>query len=152
MVIGGRGVYVLLFSLPTSRAVSIGRLGHYDFPAGSYLYVGSAQGPGGLAARLARHARLEKKQHWHIDYLRPVAKLEQVWALVTDERAECRWSTAAQALPSVTIPAPHFGASDCRCRTHLFHYPTRPTVSSFAIAAGTPLSQIRVVEYDGHSA
>ncbi len=152
MIIGGRGVYALLFSLPTSRAVSIGRLGHYYFPAGSYLYVGSAQGPGGLAARLARHVRLEKKQHWHIDYLRPAAKLEQVWALVTDERAECRWATAAQALPGAAIPAPHFGASDCHCRTHLFHYPTRPPVSSFAIAAGAPLSQIRVLEYDEHSA
>ena len=144
-----RGVYALLLALASSQTITVGRLGGFHFPAGYYLYLGSAQGPGGLAARLALHCRREKKLHWHIDYLRPAARLEQIWVLVTDERVECQWAAAAQALPGVSLPASRFGASDCRCPAHLFHYPARPESSVFANAAGIPVSRLKVFGCDG---
>jgi len=142
----GRGVYALLLALPAAQQLAIGRLGAFCFPAGYYLYVGSALGPGGLASRLARHGRKEKKLHWHVDYLRATARLEQIWALETGEPLECRWAAAAGALPGAAIPVPRFGASDCRCPAHLFHYPSRPEASAFAAAAGIFPSQLEMLD------
>jgi Uri superfamily endonuclease len=108
------------------QTVVVGALGALAFPAGWYLYLGSAHGPGGLAARLARHRRRgDKRFHWHIDYLRAVTVLVQVWS---DDGAsqECRWAAAAAALPGANIVAPRFGASDCRCPAHLYHYARQP--------------------------
>jgi len=51
------GTYALLLKLDKQERITVGRLGTFDFPAGYYLYVGSALGPGGLQARLARHRR-----------------------------------------------------------------------------------------------
>lgn len=124
-----RGTYALLLRLDAPETVIVGALGALTFPAGWYLYLGSAQGPGGLAARLARHRRRGNKRfHWHIDYLRAVAALVEVWTSV-GERQECDWATAAAALPGAHVVAPRFGASDCRCPTHLLHYVRRPEAS-----------------------
>jgi Uri superfamily endonuclease len=51
------GTYALLLKLDKQERITVGRLGTFGFPAGYYLYVGSALGPGGLRARLARHRR-----------------------------------------------------------------------------------------------
>ena len=40
--------------------VPIGKLGVLHLLPGIYVYVGSAFGPGGIAARVGRHARCEK--------------------------------------------------------------------------------------------
>jgi Uri superfamily endonuclease len=45
----------------------VGALGEFDFPAGQYLYTGSARR--NLEARIARHLRRDKPLRWHIDYL-----------------------------------------------------------------------------------
>ncbi|HSF57479.1 MAG TPA: DUF123 domain-containing protein [Candidatus Binatia bacterium] len=45
----------------------MGKLGDAVFPAGTYVYTGSAMK--GLAARVKRHCSRKKKIHWHIDYL-----------------------------------------------------------------------------------
>jgi Uri superfamily endonuclease len=66
----GKGVYVLILYLPYRRTIQIGRLGKFNFSDGYYAYVGSAFGPGGLAARLSHHLRRSHKPRWHIDYLR----------------------------------------------------------------------------------
>ena len=134
--------------LPVTKVVSVGRLGTHHFPAGHYLYAGSALGPGGLAARLGRHTRQEKKKHWHIDYLRPFAQIEGVWLQVTGEQAECQWATAARRMPDAHVLVPRFGASDCRCPAHLTYHPVRPQLGDFAAAAEMPLSQIQVLEHD----
>jgi len=60
---------VLILRLPCPATVNVGRLGRVRFPAGWYAYVGSAYGPGGLAARISRHLRPSKPSHWHLDYL-----------------------------------------------------------------------------------
>ncbi|HEX9029228.1 MAG TPA: DUF123 domain-containing protein, partial [Anaerolineales bacterium] len=49
------GSYVLYLRLSQRLELGVGRLGRLSFPAGEYLYLGSAGGPGGLRARLGRH-------------------------------------------------------------------------------------------------
>lgn len=127
----GPGTYLLLLWLEEDREIIIGRLGTLLFPRGYYLYVGSAGGPGGLRARLARHCRRAKHPRWHIDYLRCHANLVEIWAVESDERLECLWAQQlAQLSPVRSIP--HFGSSDCRCPSHLFHFREKPSHHLFA--------------------
>lgn len=67
-----KGVYVLWLYLPQTSRITIGKLGDFSFDPGVYAYVGSAQR--NLEQRVARHSRLEKKLHWHIDYFRAKAE------------------------------------------------------------------------------
>jgi Uri superfamily endonuclease len=128
-----RGTYALVLYLDGPQTVLVGALGKLTFPPGWYLYLGSARGPGGLAARLARHRRrTDKRYHWHIDYLRAVTKLMEVWTSTSEAQQECDWANAAAALPDARIITPRFGSSDCRCPSHLFHYAQRPGPSEFA--------------------
>jgi Uri superfamily endonuclease len=117
----GRGTYILVLRLTKEEKIAVGRLGSFLFPAGFYLYAGSALGPGGLAARLARHRRLDKRKCWHIDYLRACADWVGAYYSVGQERRECSWARALGSLPGASLPAPRFGASDCRCPAHLVH-------------------------------
>jgi Uri superfamily endonuclease len=141
-----KGVYVLLLGLSAEMTTKVGRLGVIRFPAGTYLYIGSAMGPGGLEARLARHCQKQKKRHWHIDYLRESATVEAVWWHATDERLECRWAGAGLSLPGASVPAPRFGASDCTCPAHLVHLPS-PDPVAFARLAGIPESELEIAQY-----
>ena len=133
------GTYALWMATPEPLELVIGRLGRRRFPAGHYLYLGSARGPGGLAARLGRHRRLEKRQHWHIDYLRSAMEVQGVWALASDEALECRWAQAAAILPGAAIPVGRFGASDCRCPAHLVHLQDPSPLERFAALVGATL-------------
>lgn len=137
-----QGTYALVLRLKTPREISVGKFGSFQFPSGWYLYLGSALGPGGLRARLARHKRrTDKRYHWHIDYLRAVTGLVEVWIGVGQVRQECGWATAAAALPDAAIIAPRFGASDCRCPSHLFHYSQRPQLGAFEASLQAGLDQ-----------
>ena len=118
------GVYVLHLELPQPLHLRVGRLGEYYFQKGIYLYIGSALGPGGLRARISRHLDRDKSLHWHIDWLRHVAKVRGVFYTVTNDRLECSWSQALIKLPAACVTAPGFGSSDCRrkpvpCESHL---------------------------------
>ena len=110
-----KGSYVLLISLAEDSVVTVGSLGPMPFHRAHYAYVGSALG--GLKQRLGRHLRAEKKLHWHIDYLLEKARIEEAITCETEERMEC---TIARALGERFESVPGFGASDCRCRSHLF--------------------------------
>jgi Uri superfamily endonuclease len=126
------GSYVLIMRLPQRTALDIGRLGRFDFAPGWYAYAGSACGPGGLAARVSRHCRASKTVHWHVDHLRARAELTVVWYSVGNQKRECHWARVLSKLPDACVVAPGFGASDCRCGTHLLHFPTPPDRSAFA--------------------
>lgn len=135
------GTYVLALWLETQQRIVVGRLGEIEFPSGWYLYVGSAMGPGGLQARLARHREhigRAKRAHWHVDHLRERAAWGGAWALASHQRLECDWAAQLQRLPGAEIVAPGFGASDCRCSTHLVHVHALPGDEWFgrALAAG----------------
>jgi Uri superfamily endonuclease len=110
---------MLFLELSQTADLTIGRLGSFRFPAGHYVYIGSALGSGGLRARVARHHRQEKRLHWHIDYLLTRARIVSVLTDVSGERLECVWVRQWLDKPEAQVVAPGFGASDCRCPTHL---------------------------------
>lgn len=119
------GTYLVGLELATAREVVVGSLGLVVFHPGLYLYVGSARGPGGLAARLRRHLHGGERKHWHLDYLRTIAEPMLAWTVREESRLECRWAETLSSMRGVSPGPGGFGASDCRCRTHLF----RATIS-----------------------
>jgi Uri superfamily endonuclease len=146
------GVYALQLSIDESLSLHVGRLRSAYFPAGEYVYLGSACGPGGLQARLGRHlSRKFTRPHWHIDYLRPVTTLRAYCYLETEPSTvspkplECLWSQALLKLPDASAPVRGFGSSDCRsgCRAHLVvlgegttYFGTKNILEALAMAAG----------------
>lgn len=132
---------MLILRLQRPATATVGRLGRFRFPAGWYAYVGSARGPGGLAARITRHLREPKPRRWHVDYLRAYARPVEIWYAVGTRKRECAWTKALSGLPGASIPVPRFGASDCRCPAHLIHFASRPPFDGFARAVGEPVSQ-----------
>jgi Uri superfamily endonuclease len=126
------GSYVLIMRLEKPTKITIGRLGTFEFEAGYYAYAGSALGPGGLAARLSYHNQREKTMQWHIDYLLNRAQMVEIWWAVDRKRKECIWASALRSVPGARVLVPSFGASDCRCLTHLFHFDQAPAFASFA--------------------
>lgn len=123
-----KGSYVLVLNLAEEQLVAVGKLGTFRFPAGHYLYFGSALN--GLEGRLRRHLRSEKKLHWHIDYLAAVSRVVDVWWIADEARRECEWAACATGVAGVSIPAPKFGSSDCRCTSHLMYGNSIATVES----------------------
>jgi Uri superfamily endonuclease len=122
-----KGTYLLVLHLPTARTLQVGRLGCYDLAAGFYLYVGSAFGAGGLAARLAYHMqRIKQRPHWHIDYLRAVATIHEVWTAAGADRLEDAWCRALLDTPGFQVPIRGFGASDTRAPAHLLYARAEP--------------------------
>jgi Uri superfamily endonuclease len=112
------GAYVLALRLDAPLPVRVGKTSA-SLPAGDYLYCGSARGPGGLRARLARHMRPQKRAHWHIDQLTSAARI--LGAFINEAGDECALSAALDRLPA---PVAGFGSSDCRrCAAHLRFWP-----------------------------
>jgi Uri superfamily endonuclease len=118
---GTPGTYVLILHVPRSTNVRVGKLGVVTFRRGYYAYVGSAFGPGGLAARVERHVRTGVGTHWHIDYLRKIAQPVGVWLSAKGVRREHEWAKALQRAPWASNAVPRFGASDCKCASHLLY-------------------------------
>ena len=113
-----RGTYILALRVTTQRELEVGKLGTISFEPGVYLYVGSALGPGGLAARLGRHMARTVKRYWHIDYLLDAADLLGALGRGDGRRRECEW--AAWLFERGTSCIQSFGCSDCPCSSHLF--------------------------------
>ena len=120
--------YALVLKSSSYRWIEIGKLGKFLTQPGYYVYAGSALGPGGLKARIAHHARISQRPHWHIDYLRLVLSLDEVWYSYDSEHHEHQWADAFRRLKGATLPISGFGASDCRCRSHLLLFSTKPSV------------------------
>ncbi len=111
-------------AFPRGRRIACGGLGRLSLRSGYYVYAGSAMG--GLAARLARHRRSEKRLRWHIDYLLhdPGARLLASLPFPGRRRLECALARQVAVLAEEEIP--RFGSSDCRCRSHLFYFTGDP--------------------------
>ena len=114
------GSYIIILYLPQSKKIVVGKLGIVKFLPGFYLYVGSARGPGGLRARLNRHLSSQSKKFWHIDYLKTYCKLYTVIHQTGRESWECKWSNFFAEQDKFSVPCLGFGASDCKCSSHLF--------------------------------
>lgn len=115
-----KGTYILILRVSRSSEIQVGKLGRFKFRDGTYAYVGSAFGPGGLAARIKHHLNLSRSPHWHIDYLRKEAVPVQIWGSAYPLKFEHRWAAVLAQSRQTTAPVPGFGSSDCRCHTHLF--------------------------------
>lgn len=125
------GTYILILRLDPPQRVRIGALGTFDFPAAHYAYVGSAFGPGGLRGRLRHHLAPVTRPHWHIDYLRAAAHIERIAWGASDQRLEHDWARRLLDAPGAFIPAPRFGASDCRCPAHLIGFRRAPDLDAW---------------------
>ncbi len=137
--------------LGSPRRLDVGRLGEFLFPAGWYLYVGSAQGPGGVAARVRRHWRKAgdgKRLHWHVDHVRQAATWAGAWMRCSEERLECDWAARLRALDGARVVAAGFGASDCRCAAHLLHVPALPATEWFGSELQAERIDVEQEEFD----
>jgi len=141
---GVGGSYAAVLYLPAAAQLAVGRLGALHFARGGYIYCGSARGPGGLAARLGHHLRhRHESPHWHLDYLRPHCRLKAFWVATDPAVSEHGWAGFLAGRPEAHMPAPGFGASDCRCPAHLVHFPT--LAGALAAAGGMPADIYRVL-------
>lgn len=110
------GSYIVVLRLDGDRTIEVGSLGKIPFPKGFYCYVGSAKQY--LTKRVARHQRITKNHHWHIDYLREHTSFHAAIPIRTTADLECE--IASELASIATWQVPGFGRSDCGCRTHLF--------------------------------
>lgn len=118
-----KGNYLLILFLEKEKVIQIGKLGKFAFQKGWYCYVGSAMN--NLQARVERHLRIEKKQHWHIDYLRSNAYAVEVIRVESERNIECELNEWITAIAELT-PIRKFGSSDCLCFSHLHFFKERP--------------------------
>ena len=126
-----KGTYVLVFNLESDYRLTVGKLGRFAFPAGWYAYVGSAFGPGGLAARLGHHLHIARHPHWHMDYLRSHGRITEIWYGHGPAFDEHRWTEVLRWMAGTRAVTPGFGSSDCRCETHLIYFAAQPAISRF---------------------
>jgi len=138
------GTYVLLFACRAPACCAVGRLGRVTLEPGYYLYVGSAFGPGGVRARVARHVRRDKSRHWHLDYLCEVLDPLEVWYTLDAARREHALAAALGAWPGLS-GVRRFGSSDCACGSHLFATRRPPSAGRLARSTGVALTVWRMV-------
>jgi Uri superfamily endonuclease len=106
--------YQLTIQVRQDSTIQIGKLGTFHFPAGYYVYTGSAKR--NLEARIQRHLSKEKRLKWHVDYLLSAPEVEIIKVARWTE-PECEVNQ--QVNGNVLIP--RFGATDCcaGCGSHL---------------------------------
>ena len=123
-VLSRPGCYSLIIDLKRKKTIRIGKLGESVFPAGTYVYTGSAMK--GLGARLRRHCNRKRKIHWHIDHLltAPDARLKKIILYPAALGQECRQNKRIAARAGAAVILKNFGASDCKsgCTSHLFFF------------------------------
>jgi Uri superfamily endonuclease len=106
--------YQLIIEVRRPLWLQVGRLGTFRFPAGRYVYTGSARRS--LEARIARHLSSRKRLRWHIDYLL-AQRAVKVVRVRRSRLDECQLNRSVRG----ATPAAGFGASDCEagCGSHL---------------------------------
>ncbi|MFH1804891.1 MAG: GIY-YIG nuclease family protein [Pseudomonadota bacterium] len=127
------GAYVLVIELAHDLMLQNKRFAGITLRKGTYLYCGSAKGPGGIAARVKRHCRAEKKPHWHVDDLTAngAGRVSAAW--IVPGGNECALREKGASIPGVSIPVPGFGSSDCNiCQSHLLRW--EGDVASFPVS------------------
>ncbi len=126
-----KGIYGLVVRVLQRSSLEIGRLGTFDFPAGFYVYVGSAQN--NLEHRIKRHLQREKKVRWHIDYLLPYGRVVSVHTYAGEKKKECVLSRKIGKMRDASAPVKGFGSSDCSCYSHLYFFQHAPVISRLRI-------------------
>ncbi len=119
------GLYLLILQVPREARLEVGNLGRRVLSPGFYVYTGSARR--GLGQRIARHLRLRKRLHWHVDFLR--AQSSRVRAFpIRSSSGECALAAEVARIGCELIPG--FGSSDCRCPGHLVRFTDPPVHTS----------------------
>lgn len=133
MILAKKGTYAVVMHLAKTRAIQIGEFGEFTFLRGWYVYLGSAHGAGGLKARTDHHKLAEKPKSWHIDSLRDVMPIAEIWFSYTQGNAEHAWAQVLSGTVGATVPAPGVGSRDCDkgCRSHLIRFDQRPATALF---------------------
>ncbi len=142
--VSDQGTYLLIMEISAPVSLVIGKLGKIDFTPGWYGYVGSAFGAGGLQGRLAHHLRTEKKLHWHIDYLRQAATIQEIWYVASSTVYEHQWAQLLATTPQIRVPVQRFGASDCHCSAHLFYSTTPIDFADFRQRTAIPVERWKI--------
>ncbi|MDZ7314669.1 MAG: GIY-YIG nuclease family protein [candidate division KSB1 bacterium] len=106
--------YQLWMIVEKNITVTVGKLGNWGFPAGCYVYTGSARR--GLESRIERHRKKVKPLRWHIDYLTVLPEVSIIQVCTFYEQ-ECVVNQKVEG----EIICPGFGAGDCSsgCVSHL---------------------------------
>lgn len=120
------GCYQLMIRIEKGCHIRVGRLGVFFFPAGWYIYTGSALK--GLSLRIMRHLRREKRLHWHIDYLLQHGRITGIKKCLTTKRKECSLNVRLFKFFKAKVIVKKFGSSDCRCKTHLAYFEKKPDI------------------------
>ena len=111
-----RGSYLIVLKLERDRTLVIGNLGKVKLLKGYYCYAGSAGKD--LTQRIARHQRLTKKKHWHIDHLRDHGSFIAGIPIRSSADRENEVAAAVGRVADWSLPG--FGCTDCTCESHLF--------------------------------
>ena len=126
------GTYALILLASSEEDIRVGRLGLLQVKPGFYVYVGSAFGPGGVNARISHHKNISNHPRWHIDYLRAVTVIQEIWYTYDSVRREHQWAEIFARSRKASTPLGGFGSSDCRCKSHLTYYYSHPSIKSFS--------------------
>ncbi len=126
------GSYVLEFCLEEEIGIRPGKFGAIRLGPGRLRYYGSARGPGGVRARVARHLGGRGRRHWHVDWL--LARTAVRRAMVELGATECDLVRRDLESGRWVVAATGFGSSDCRsCPAHLLA--EAPPIRSSAVGS-----------------
>lgn len=116
------GSYQLLFYLHRDKKIAVGSLGELNFNKGYYIYTGTHKRT--LIQRVERHLSVNKKLHWHSDYitLDPDFQIQGV-ILYPGNVSECSINQYFLKSCKASIMQFGFGNSDCQnnCGSHLLY-------------------------------
>ena len=124
------GAYILVLKLNSGKNIKVGALGKIKFKKGFYCYVGSAIGNTTIEKRCRRHFKKKKALRWHIDYLIKEAKIVEIFAIPSKRKKECK--IAKKILGKADNSIPKFGSSDCKCKSHLFYFKDKKSLSKLS--------------------
>ena len=111
-------LYAIHLKISEKKLVQIGSLGTFEFPIGTYIYVGSAKK--NIKARITRHIKKEKPLRWHFDYIRPHGEIVKVETF-DDSLDECNRCKQIKEKYQAHELIKGFGSSDCNCKAHLLY-------------------------------
>jgi len=138
-----KGGYALILYVCRGATIMTGRQ-TFTINPGIYIYSGSALGPGGIEARVRRHLRrfewgrgMEVSKgvgdHWHIDYLLPLADSLAVAYAASESRSECLLIGILKERGLQVVEG--FGNMDCGagCGGHLLYMPGNDTEATLRV-------------------
>ncbi len=136
------GAYLLAIDLKRRLTLEIASLSRSRrapvLMPGRYVYCGSAYGPGGPMARIARHLKRHKAIRWHVDRLTAAGSVVQTGIVAGG--SECALFVGLCALPGISVPLPGFGSSDCRdCAAHLATVPVDFDIADYLSGFRSPV-------------